>query len=384
MFKFQISSDELAERVQRVVKIVSSKPSLSILEMACFRAVENEHIEIICATSAAELKVKADVTVIEGSWMNFCINAKSFNEVMQNVPLCMLTIVINDDHHAVVEYFNGKFEMMWVDADEYPVYPSIEDDASKFTLLSEEILPMFEAGMSNTGCDELRPIMQGICMDIDASGVTVVATDSHRLYKDRIEKGMGSKDGFDYASNTSSRIVVPKEMIGVIMNNFKKSEQILFRFNDTHIGFYSDTTILTCRKVDGNFPNYNSVIPKGSKYMITVDAKMFSKAIKRVSIFSSSASNMITIESMGDEGVKLSANDVEFSTSSSEVFECAQNNVPKGMVIGLKGSMMLGQLSLVKSDHADISMESPERCLLVTDPDINSRKLMLIMPMKVN
>lgn len=383
MFKFQISSEELAERVQRVVKIVPGKALLPILEMACFRGIEDENIEIVCATNEAELKVKAHVTVIEGIWKNFCINAKSFNEVVQNVPKCMINIAVNDDHHAIVEYFNGKFEMMWTDSDEYPIYPSIDSDASKFSLLSEEILPTFEAGLSNSACDELRPSMNGICMDIDATGVTIVATDSHRLYKDRIEKGMGSKDGFDYASNTPSRIVVPKEMVGVIMNNFKKSERILFRFNDRNIEFSSESSLLTCRMVEGKYPNYNSVIPKESKYKISVDAKMLSKAIKRVAIFSSVASNMIKIESMGDEGIKLSANDIEYSTSSSEIFECAQNSVPKGLVIGLKGSVMLGQLSLVKSDHADIKMDSPERCVLITEDDAKSRKLMLVMPMTV-
>ena len=94
---------------------------------------------------------------------------------------------------------------------------------------------------------------------------------------------------------------------------------------------------LVCRLIEGRYPNYNSVIPQNNPFKIKIDRQLFIGALRRVSIFSSQASSLIKLHLENNE-VKISAQDIDFSTSAEEVQSCQYEGTP--MSIGFKSTFL--------------------------------------------
>jgi DNA polymerase-3 subunit beta len=138
------------------------------------------------------------------------------------------------------------------------------------------------------------------------------------------------------------------------------------------------------RLTEGNYPSYNSVIPSENPFQLTIDRLSFYNTIKRVSVFSNQASNLIKLSLRGNQ-LTVSAQDIDFSISGHETLNCQYEG--DDMNIGFKSSFLLEILSNLNSSEVMMFLSDPSRAGLFypeskenEDEDV----LMLLMPMMVD
>jgi DNA polymerase-3 subunit beta len=140
---------------------------------------------------------------------------------------------------------------------------------------------------------------------------------------------------------------------------------------------------MICRQLEGRFPNYNAVIPSSNPYKIIIDRVTLQNALKRVSVFSNQASNLVKLAFENNE-IHISAQDIDFSISAEERINCQFEGDP--IKIGFKSSFLIEILGNINSSDIVMEMTDASRAGLILpfENDKNEEILLLLMPMLLN
>ena len=164
-----------------------------------------------------------------------------------------------------------------------------------------------------TADDELRPVMNGIFVELSPENISFVASDAHKLVRYRRT---------DATAEFESSFILPKKPASLLNNLLPKEDhQVKLDFDNKNAMFTLTNYTLICRLVEGNFPSYNSVIPKDNPFLMVIDRLAFYNTLRRVSIFSSQASNLVKLN-ISDNQLVVSAQDIDFSISAVERLNC--------------------------------------------------------------
>ena len=141
--------------------------------------------------------------------------------------------------------------------------------------------------------------------------------------------------------------------------------------------------VLTCRLIEGRYPNYNSVIPQNNPHKVIVDRNAFISALKRVSVFSSAAASLIKLH-LENNTIQVSAQDIDFSTSAEETLMCQYDGSP--LSIGFKPTFLVEIMNNIATQEVMMELADPSRggVILPTEQEENEDLLMLLMPMMLN
>jgi DNA polymerase-3 subunit beta len=240
------------------------------------------------------------------------------------------------------------------------------------------------AGISKTlfctADDELRPVMNGVFFDIMKDNLTLVATDAHKLV--RFKTSYNSVSFQEEEEKLS--FILPKKPATMLKNILpKESGDVDIKFDSKNAYFKLSNYTMICRQVEGRFPNYNGVIPKTNAYKIIIDRVSLLNALKRVSVFSNQASNLVKLD-FSDNMIHISAQDIDFSISAEETIKCQFEGAP--IKIGFKSAFLIEILSNINASDVIFELTDPSRAGLILpfENEANEEILMLLMPMLLN
>lgn len=226
-----------------------------------------------------------------------------------------------------------------------------------------------------TAQDELHPVMNGVYFDLRPDALSVVATDGHKLVRNRV---------YTIKSDVPAAFILPKKP-ATLLKGFvtKESSDVVIRFDARSAEISFGEGNLICRLIDGKYPNYNSVIPENNPYQILIDRKSLIGAVRRVLPFASDSSQLIRFH-IANGQLDLSAEDIDFSTSAKESMTCTYEGNP--MSIGFKGSSILEILNNLQSEEVNIQLADPSRAgvIVPAEQPADENVLMLVMPVLLN
>ncbi|MFP4065460.1 MAG: DNA polymerase III subunit beta, partial [Bacteroidales bacterium] len=152
----------------------------------------------------------------------------------------------------------------------------------------------------------------------------------------------------------------------------------------TNARFTFKNIIMTCRLIDGKYPNYSAVIPSSNPNKMTVERQPFLNAIKRVSIFSNQTTYQVKFKIAGSE-LTLSAEDLDYSNEAKERLTCHYEGTD--LEIGFNSKFMVEMLNNLESDQVMVEMSEPNRAGLLSPLENDNKEeeiLMLVMPVMLN
>ncbi len=276
---------------------------------------------------------------------------------------------------VTVAYQNGQYRFMAQSADEYPVPPALDGEITELHIEAERLLAGVGRELFATAEDTLRPVMNGVYFDVKGGDVTFVASDGHKLACSTVKGVAADKDG---------AFILPKKPASLLKSLFGKEEaEVLVRFNARSAVFSTPTATLTCRLIEGHYPNYRSVIPQGNPNEATLNRQALLSVLRRVMIFSNVNSALVKLTfEMGS--LSVSSQDIDFSMSAEEKMLCDFNGTP--MRIGFKGPFLTDLLNNLQSDEVVFRLSDATRAGIIvpaTQPE-GEEVLMLLMPMMLN
>ncbi len=375
--KFIASSSELLVYLQSLNKVVPSRSIVPLVENFLFE-INSEGLKITATDLETTMIAQIELSNVEGEG-KVAIESRRLLDILKEFSQQPLTFEINEENYEVtIKTESGKYSIPGLSmVDEFPEPPQISPDLAHSTTISSDILyKAINSTFFSISDDDLRPVMNGIFVELKNDYTTFVSSDSHKLIRYR---------RLDIKSDSEASFILAKKPADLIRNILPKiDDDVKIDFDNKNAVFEMGSFTVVCRLIEGNFPDYESVVPKNNDKRVEIDREMFHNSIRRVSLFSNEASKLVKF-AFNNNQLEISAQDIDFSISANEQIACLYQQEP--IKIGFKSTFLLEILQNLNSQDVAITMTDAKRAALVF-PALNDNEnedvLMLVMPMMLD
>ena len=373
--KFTVSSSALLSLLATTGKVISSKNTLPILD---YFLLELKGDELTVTTSDLETTLIGHLRVdnVEREGV-IAAPAKLMLDSLKEFPEMPLEFDVNDTTWEIrVKWNSGSLSIPGASAVSYPAMQTIGVEHKEILLDVDMLISGINKTIFATADDELRPVMNGVYFNFEVGKLTFVATDAHKLVRSVSECA-------DVDFNAS--FILPKKPANLLKGVLLKEEEpIRVTFDAKNVVVDLKNHKLVCRLIEGNYPNYNAVIPAANPNRVLVDRVELVNGIKRVAVCSNPTTNLIRMD-IGGNKISLAAQDIDFSVSANETISCSYEGQP--VTIGFKSTFLVEILSNIDTPTVLVELADSTRAGVfkpVYDDKHAGDVLMLLMPMMIN
>ena len=356
-------------------KVISNKNTLPILD---YFLMELKGEDLTVTTSDLETTIIGHIKVesVEREGV-IAAPAKLMLDSLKEFPEMPLEFEVNDATWEIkVKWTSGSLSIPGASAVSYPAMPAIGPEHKDILLDVDMLIAGINKTIFATADDELRPVMNGVYFNFEQGKLTFVATDAHKLVRSMVECP-------DVDFNAS--FILPKKPANLLKGVLLKEEEpIRVMFDAKNVTFELKNHKLVCRLIEGNYPNYNAVIPSANPNKVLVDRVELVNGIKRVAVCSNPTTNLIRMD-IASNRISLAAQDIDFSVSANETISCSYDGNP--VTIGFKSTFLVEILNNIDTPTVMIELADSTRAGVfkpVYDDKHAGEVLMLLMPMMIN
>lgn len=309
--KFKINRDHFSNGLAQVLNVVGSKAAMPILSNVLIEA-EKDYISLTTTNLDLGIRCKIKAEVKEGG--SVTLPVKRLATIVRELPNVDVTFDASASHQVKIASGGSNFRIMGIGAEEFPKLPDSADDKT-FTLEQGELATMLSNVSYAQSSDETRYILNGVYFNFKDGKLALVATDGRRL-------ALVSKE-LEVPAGANGAIILPAKTVAELLRLLGKGDKINIAFNERRAAFQIDTgkdtsgltdsIYLFSKVVEGNYPNYQQVIPKETHQRIKLEREQFLQCVHRAALVTSEKSNSVKI--------KLSSNLLEISASSPDFGE---------------------------------------------------------------
>lgn len=372
--KFSVSSSSLLSLLSMTGKVISSKNQLPILDYFLFE-LKDGRLKVTASDLETVLTGSIEVDNVESEGI-IAAPARLMLDSLKEFAEMPLTIEVNDSTWEIkISWNSGVSSIPGVSGVSYPAMPPLNESAKTMEFDVETLVNGINKTVFATADDELRPVMNGVYINITPESTTFVGTDAHKLVRYTAESHVDAADSF----------ILPKKPANLLKSMLLKEEDtIRVTCDSRNVIFELKNHTLSCRLIEGNYPNYNAVIPANNPNKLLIDRIDLLNGIKRVAVCSNQATNLIRMD-LSENKLVLMAQDLDFSVSAKESLSCSYEGDP--ITIGFKSTFLIEILSNLETPTIAVELADSTRAGVfkpVYDDKQSSDTLMLLMPMMIN
>lgn len=384
------SSKALNLALQNASKCVASKTTLAILNHVLLSVHADGKFYFTSSTSDSQLTIPAPLNIVEGVFgAPVALPIGILTSLLATLPDCVVTFVFDESNRTVnLEYCTskddnvkaGKAQVSYYDGSEFPLMNGVSSESTHITIPKNVFDIATDQAAKFIHKDDLRPVIACLCIDIaeDCSDVTFVSTNGHMLAKTTLPNNV-QQGGCDFYRGGKSRTMLVHMSYLRTLSVFDGSEHIDIEGDDQVVRFTAGDVEFLCKSVEGRFPNYNAVIPKGNPYFVTFDKKEMLIILKRVALFANESSKLIVVKKNG-MFLDISTRDADFSTAADDQVMISDASCEEGFRIGFSSQVLATAIGAIPSDKVRMNLSDPARAAVFTADEPSPTVLTLCMP----
>lgn len=282
--KLIILKDNLVSALNSVEKAIGSGENLNILKSIKIEAGSNNQIEFVSTNLELAIKHVSSGKVVDKGVI--VVPFTVFNNVVRNINSEKINLDYSD-RKLTVKADNYEGVINCENPDEYPIIPTIQNSSKSLSINSDLLKNTLIRVLTATQYSEIRPEINGVYFNLENHQLVLVGTDSFRL----VEEVLGEKQ---INSNIDSlEVIVPLDAINSILKVFGNEGDIEVFTDSNQILFKGEDKLIISRLIDGEFPDYKSVVPKESKKEIQVNRDELMNAVKLTKVFVGKANDIV-------------------------------------------------------------------------------------------
>ena len=385
------SSKALHTALCKAAKCIASKNSLTILDNVLLTCKGENHFYFISASSSSQLTIPAPLTLFEGTFeAPVALPIKTFIPFLATLPDCTISMSFDKNSSSLALTFctdsngntkEGKASIPFFDGTEFPKLVEPKDDTTKLILPFPILNEVLTHSANFTAKDDLRPALTCLCLDIseDRSNLHLVATDGQCLIRTIYSNDPAHGGSEFFKGGKPGRFLFPQASFRT-MSVFDGCDVVEIESDIHTLKFTANDIEFVCKSMDVRYPNYCSVIPKGSPYFISFNKKEMLEIIKRVSIFGDKKQNRLMFTKNG-MFLDVSAQDADLSTAADDQVLIVDSQCDEQFRICVNAGRIEYSLNAIDADNVRMQLSAPDRAILITADDPAPKVLTLCMPM---
>jgi DNA polymerase III subunit beta len=302
------------------------------------------------------------------------IPAKKLLELVRLLPDEEIRFKLLENHWVQLTCDRRNYKLVGMSKDNFPALPEFPHALVKIPakLLAAVIAKTTFA----ISLEESRYTLNGALLVIKPASLTMVATDGHRL-------AMVEVDHKFEGLSTETRVLVPKKAMNEVQRLAAESGDdavIEFAQDESHLFFQFGGRLLTCRKLTGQFPNYEAVLPRDTNKTVALDRNELQDALRRVSQLADQRSHAVKFV-LAKEGLEISASSPEYG-EAKEAIEKDYKGEP--ISIGFNAQYLLDFLAAAPDGPINFELKDEQSAgQLRPLGDESSRYRYVVMPMRI-
>ena len=361
--KIKILKQNFLKNIQHVQNIISSKSSLPILSNILIEAEKNK---VTLTSTDLDIGVSSTLETEVEEEGAITIPAKRFNDIIKELPDEDISISTMKNNSMIIKCSKCVFKIIGLPKEEFPKLPEFKDEPSVVIKQSvlKNMISMTHFSMSR---DETRYVLNGALFLFKGKKLTIVTTDGKRL--SLVKKDI-EKDGLNKA------IIVPSKTIYELNRILGDDGDVRIVFSENQVKFDLKNITIISRLIEGDFPNYEQVVPKEPPEKIMIQRSQFLDGIRRAALLTTQDSQSVKFE--------ILKNKIVVSKSSPNIGEVREemDTVYKGheITVGFNPNYIMDVLKVMPQDEIALEVFGPDKPAVIR---IEDWFLCLALPMQL-
>lgn len=369
--EFKIEKEEFAKGLAKIQGIVEKKTTLPVLSNVLID-VKKDRIEL----SATDLEVgirsayQATKIIKTGT---VTLPAKRLFEIVRELPQGEIHIIKQDNDWVDIKYANGHMLLSGLPADDFPMIPAFENEG--FASFEPDLLAeMIDMTLFAVSTDETRYYLNGIYFEKSAdNSLRMVSTDGHRL--SMIEKEVPSATKLEL----SQGVILPRKGMLELKRLLAGAEDsVSLCIRDRNAIVLSKETLLYIRLIDGEFPDYNRVVPTGNEKILEIDKANFTSVLRRISVVSSEVTKGVKL-ALSKNAIEISSDNPSLGQASEKIQVKYEN---EDMEIGFNARFFMDILAVIPDGSIRVELSDGLSPALIKTDNVEGF-CSVIMPMRL-
>ncbi|GAB4539947.1 MAG: DNA polymerase III subunit beta [Thermodesulfovibrionia bacterium] len=367
--KIRIEKEEMQKVLQSIQGIVDKKTTMPILSHLLLKVDKTASVVATDLDIAVRRPINVDVER-KGS---LCIPAKKLMEIAREVDDALL-LESQENNWLMVSSGKSTFKLMGLPEEEYPSLPDVTK-TEEFSIDAVILKDMIEKTIYAAGESDTRYTLNGLLMHLipkkKVTQLNIVGTDGHRLSLIMREvKGKASEE---------RKVILPRKAASELRRLLEEaSGDVNICLNKNHVFFILDEIVFTSRLIEGNYPNYDQVIPQDNEKKVVIDKPAFLKALRRTSIMSRERTNAIRID-LEDNRMILSSINPDIGEAREEM-ACQYKG--DNITIGCNARYMIEAIQATNGEIIRMELQEPLSPVLIVETEDTGYKC-VVMPMRI-
>lgn len=371
--EFTVSKNDLVRELGLSQGVVEKKTTIPILSNVLIEAKDDR---IILTATDLELGIRCSCPAKVKKEGAGTIPARKLLDYTRLLPDSDLNMKFLENHWASITCGRSRTKIAGMSRESFPELPQMPEAISEIPV--KLLASMISRTAFAISMEESRFTLNGALLLLSDEGMTMVATDGHRL---AYVEGSMSANG---SSSKSFRALIPKKAMGEIVKLAEESgadSKVIFAGDDNHLFFRFGERLLITRKLTGNFPDYERVLPKDNTNIAKLKKEEIRSAIERVSQFADERSRAIRVQ-FGQGEVKVFSSSVETGESEESV---PTEYAGPDLEIGFNAQYLLDFLRAVSGDDVSFALKDQKSAgeMRPGGEEAKDRYRYVVMPMRI-
>ena len=365
--KFETLRDTLLSPVQAVAGVVEKRQTMPILANLLLTAGDSSlivtatdmEVELV-ATANVEVKEKGEVTV----------PARKFLDICRALPEGAKVSVALDKGKLSLRSGHSRFSLATLPAADFPVVEDIQVQR-RFKVQQVKLRDLLTHTAFSMAQQDVRYYLNGLLLEIDEQQLRAVATDGHRLALCDLKAS--------FSGNGVLQVIVPRKSVVELQRLLNdRDEDVSVEVGTNHVRIMLAEIRLTSKLIDGRFPEYERVVPKGGDKILLANRAELYEALHRAAILSNEKYRGVRLQLAG-KNLKILAHNPEQEEAEDEIEVQYQG---AELEIGFNVTYLLEALSALDHEQVQITLTDANNSCLISAPQ-NEFCRYVVMPMRL-
>jgi len=365
--KFSIQQEVLLQPISQVIGVVERRQTLPVLANFLVSA-QGKRLSITGTDMEVELiaSVNADIQS-EGE---ITVPARKLVDIVRKLPEGVNITALLEGDKLTVSSGRGRYTLATLPATEFPATDQVET-LETIKIQEVELKKLLDKTSFSMANQDVRYYLNGLLFEFHDGTLTTVATDGHRLAVCDLENDLGVAQ--------DRQMIVPRKGVLELSRMLSESkDEVELALGKNHIRLVKGSMVFTSKLIDGRFPDYQAVIPKGTDRHIEIHRESFMLALQRAAILSNEKYKGVRLEASGD-AVKIVAHNPQHEEAIEELE--AELNFDQ-VAIGFNVTYLLDALSAIEGDSVVMALKDANSSCLISS-QAGGRDKHVVMPLKL-
>ncbi|WJW75509.1 DNA polymerase III subunit beta [Thiohalobacter sp. IOR34] len=365
--KFTIQREALLKPLQQITGVVERRQTLPVLGNVLVQADESG-LTLTATDLEVELVARVEMPIEDGG--EITLPARKLLDICRSLPEGSELEIEVGDERAKVRSGRSRFTLTSLPASDFPVIEEL-NSAQSFSLPQKDLKEIIERTHFAMAQSDVRYYLNGLMLELQPEQIRAVATDGHRLALSEMPAQTGVDD--------TQQVIVPRKGVQELLRLLENSEgEVNIQLGSNHIRVSTPEIRFTSKLIDGRFPDYQRVIPKGGDKLVTADVGTLRQALSRTSILSNEKYRGIRL-SLEPDALRIQAHNPEQEEAEEEV---EINYSADPMEIGFNVTYLLDALAAIPGKEVRILLSDSNSSCLIDDP-ASGQSRYVVMPMRL-